>query len=141
MDISAVNWIAVIAAAVAAWLFGAVWYGFLVSKAWIKATKIDPATIKPSAGPYIVSFVCELIMALVTALILGALTAGEPSLVAGLVFGFVFWLGFVFTTMATNHRYEGFGWDLTAIDGGHWLGVLLIIGAIVGWFGAPAIPA
>jgi len=141
MDFSTINWLAVVIAAVAAWLFGALWYGALVSKAWVKATKLDPATMKPSIGPYIVSFVCELIMATIVSLILGAMTGGEPSVVAGLIFGFIFWLGFVFTTMATNHRYEGFGWDLTIIDGLHWLGVLLIIGAVVGWFGAPAMPA
>ena len=140
MDFSTINWLAVIVADVAAWLFGAVWYGALMSKPWIKATKLDPAKMTPSMGPYVVSFVCEFIMALVASLLLGALTGGEPSLVAGLVFGFVFWLGFVFTTMATNHRYEGFGWDLTLIDGGHWLGVLLIIGAVLGWFGGPAAP-
>ncbi|TGR94809.1 DUF1761 domain-containing protein, partial [bacterium M00.F.Ca.ET.191.01.1.1] len=26
----------------------------------------------------------------------------------------------------------------TLIDGGHWLGVLLIIGVVIGWFGAVA---
>ncbi|TGS90152.1 DUF1761 domain-containing protein, partial [Mesorhizobium sp. M2D.F.Ca.ET.178.01.1.1] len=29
-------------------------------------------------------------------------------------------------------------WDQTLIDAGHWLGVLLLIGAVIGWFGAPA---
>ena len=47
-------------------------------------------------------------------------------------------LGFVVTTLSVNHRYQGFGWGLTAIDAGHWLGVLLIMGALIGWFGAAA---
>ncbi|MEV8805597.1 DUF1761 domain-containing protein, partial [Mesorhizobium ciceri] len=68
----------------------------------------------------------------------GAWPGGEPTWLAGLVFGFVLWLGFVATTLSVNHRYENFGWDLTLIDGGHWLGVLLIIGAVIGWFGAVA---
>jgi hypothetical protein len=38
-----------------------------------------------------------------------------------------------------QNRYEGFGWDLTLIDTGHWLGVLLLIGAVIGWFGAPGV--
>ncbi|TIN52985.1 MAG: DUF1761 domain-containing protein, partial [Mesorhizobium sp.] len=42
MDFSAVNWLAVVAAAIAAWLFGAAWYMGL-SKAWLKAAKLDPA--------------------------------------------------------------------------------------------------
>jgi hypothetical protein len=138
MDFSAVNWLAVIVAAVVAWLFGAVWYTSL-SKPWLKAARLDPATMKKSPLPFVISFIAELVMAFITALVVGAMTGGEPSLVAGLVFGFVLWLGFVATTLSVNHRYEGFGWDLTLIDGGHWLGVLLLIGAVIGWFGAAGI--
>jgi hypothetical protein len=138
MDFSAVNWLAVIVAAAVAWLFGAAWYTTL-SKPWLKAAKLDPATMKRSALPFIISFVAELIMAFVLSLVVGAMTGGEPNLVAGLIFGFVLWLGFVATTLSVNHRYEGFGWDLTLIDAGHWLGVLLLIGAVIGWFGAPAV--
>ena len=138
MDFSAVNWLAVVVAAVVAWLFGAVWY-MALSKPWLKAAKLDPATMSKSKLPFVISFIAELIMALVVALVVGAMTGGEPALTAGLVFGFVLWLGFVATTLTANHRYLNFGWDLTLIDGGHWLGVLLIIGAVIGWFGAPVV--
>ncbi|TPK55508.1 MULTISPECIES: DUF1761 domain-containing protein [unclassified Mesorhizobium] len=137
MDFSAVNWLAVIVAAILAWLFGAGWYTGL-SKPWLKAAKLDPATMKKSLLPFLISFIAELVMALVMALVVGAVTGGEPTLLAGLVFGFVLWLGFVATTLSVNHHYENFGWNLTIIDGGHWLGVLLIVGAVVGWFGAAA---
>lgn len=50
MDFSAVNWLAVVAAAIVAWLFGAAWYMGL-SKPWLKAAKLDPATIKKSSLP------------------------------------------------------------------------------------------
>lgn len=116
MDFSAVNWLAVIAAAVVAWLFGAAWY-MALGRPWLKAAKLDPATMKRSPLPFVISFVAELVMALVTALVVGAMTGGEPSPVAGLVFGSVLWLGLV-TTLSVNHRYEGFRWDLTLIDGG-----------------------
>ena len=137
MDFSTVNWLAVIVAAVVAWLFGAAWYMGL-SKPWLKAARLDPATMKKSPLPFVISFIAELVMACIMALVVGAMTGGEPTLVAGLVFGFVLWLGFVITTLSVNHRYEGFGWGLTIIDGGHWLGVLLIMGAVIGWFGAAA---
>ncbi|MDP3897862.1 MAG: DUF1761 domain-containing protein [Mesorhizobium sp.] len=138
MDFSVINWLAVVLAAVLAWLFGAAWYMSL-GKPWMAAAKIDPTKMQRSAVPFIISFIAELLMATIVALLLGAVTGGEPSLVAGLIFGFVFWLGFVATTLTVNNRYEGFGWTLTLIDGAHWLGVLLIIGAVIGWFGGPAI--
>jgi hypothetical protein len=138
MDVTAINWVAVVAAAVVAWLFGAAWY-MALSKPWMAAAKIDPSKGNRSVAPFVVSFVAELVMAVVVTLLLSTLTFGEPSVMAGVIYGFVFWLGFVFTTLAVNHRYEGFGWNLTLIDGGHWLGVLLIIGAIVGSFGGPTL--
>jgi hypothetical protein len=138
MDFSVINWLAVVVAAVAAWLFGAAWYMGL-SKPWLAAARIDPSGMQRSVTPFIIGFIGELLMATVAALLLGALTGGEPSVLAGVIFGFVFWLGFVATTLAVNHRYQGFGWGLTLIDGGHWLGVLLIIGLVIGWFGGPVI--
>jgi hypothetical protein len=80
-------------------------------------------------------------MAWVLAGVIGHLGPGQATLWNGVVSGFFIWLGFVATTTAVNQRYEGFGWDLTLIDWGHWLGVLLIMGAIIGWFGVSAAPA
>ena len=57
------------------------------------------------------------------------------SIRAGIISGFLLWLGFVITTMAVNHTFQGARRSLTLIDGGHWLGVLLIQGAILGWWG------
>jgi hypothetical protein len=34
-----------------------------------------------------------------------------------------------------NNAYSGRRAMLTIIDAAHWLGALLIIGAVVGWFG------
>jgi len=138
MDISSINWIAVVAAAVVAWLFGAAWY-MLLSKPWLAAAKLDPATTQRSAAPFVISFLAELVMAIIFSMLLGTLTFGEPSVVAGVMFGIIFWVGFVATILSVNHRYEGFGWGLTLIDGGHWLGVLILIGAVIGWFGGPTI--
>jgi len=37
--------------------------------------------------------------------------------------------------MCVNHRFQGRGWSLTAIDGGYWLAAMLIQGAIIGAMG------
>ena len=59
------------------------------------------------------------------------LTPGHGMLVATIV-----WTGFVATTLATNHAFQTLPLALTLIDGAHWLGVLLIQGAIIGWMAA-----
>ena len=135
MDYAGTNYVAVFAAAVAAWLFGAAWYG-LLGRQWMKAAKLDPAGMKMSAVPFIISFVCELIMAFVLAGAIGHLGTGQVTAWNGIVSAAILWAGFVATTLVVNHRYQNTGWDLTLIDGGHWLGVALIMGAIIGWFGA-----
>ena len=39
------------------------------------------------------------------------------------------------TTMLVNNSFGRRDWRLLLIDGGHWLMVLVVIGAIVGAFG------
>jgi hypothetical protein len=54
---------------------------------------------------------------------------------AGIISGALIWFGFVLTTVSVNYAYSGRRPMLVAIDAGYWLGVLVIVGAIVGWFG------
>ena len=37
--------------------------------------------------------------------------------------------------LAVNNAFRGAKRELTLIDGGHWLGVLLLQGAVIGWLG------
>ncbi|MFC6491046.1 DUF1761 domain-containing protein [Nitratireductor sp. GCM10026969] len=134
MDFAGMNYLAILAAAVVAFAFGAAYYGIL-GKPWMKAALIDPDKMQMSPMPFITSFIGELIMAWVLAGVIGHLGAGQVTLWNGIVSGAFIWLGFMATTIAVNHRYQGFGWDLTVIDAGHWLGVALLMGAVIGWFG------
>ena len=83
--------------------------------------------------PYIVAAICQLVIAFMLAGVIGHL--GRFDIPGALLTAFFLWLGFVAATMAVNHRFQNFGWDLTLIDAGHWLGVLLIQAAIIGAFG------
>lgn len=134
MQFAGTNYTAVLVAAVAAWLFGALWYTAL-SKPWLKAARIDPATMKRSAMPFVVSFIAELVMATVIAGAVAHLGPGQVTLRNGVISALILWAGFIATTLTVNHRYQGFGWDLTLIDAGHWLGVALLMGAVIGWMG------
>ena len=135
------NFLSIFVAAVAAWVFGAAYYMSL-GKRWIAAqgkTMEQPATENAGksglakAAPFVTSFVAELIMGVV---IYGILThSGLWSLSAGIITGAFCWFGFVLTTIAVNNAYSGRRIMLTVIDLGHWLGVLIIIGGIVGAWG------
>jgi len=134
MDFGGMNYLAILAAAVAAFAFGAVYYTAL-SKPWIRAARLKPEEMKMSPVPFVTSFVAELIMAWILAGVIGHLGVGQVTFWNGVISAAFIWVGFMATTIAVNHRYQGFGWDLTIIDALHWLGVALIMGAIIGWFG------
>ena len=136
-----VNYLAIFLAAVAAFAFGAVWYGIL-GKQWMAAHGWNPADMLDANGKpkvpvtaMVTSFIAELVMAAVLAGVLSHVAKSGVTVKAGLMTGFICWLGFVITTLATNHAYGKAKRMLTVIDGGHWLGVLLIQGLVLGLFG------
>ena len=136
MDLGAVNWIAVVVAAVASMALGFVWY-MLLGNQWMGALGKTREQIMASgnqAAPFIIAFLMQLVMAYSLALFTPRLM-GSTTLVNGLIVGFHVWLGFVITSMIINHRYQGSKWSLTLIDGGYLLGVLLVEGVVIGLFG------
>jgi len=134
-----INYTAVLAAAVAAFIFGAAWYGML-GKQWMAALGKTEEEIKAASAarkmpvvPMVISFIAELVMAFFTAGLIGHL--GALSIKNGALVGGFCWLAFVATTISVNNAYPGRKLALTIIDSGHWLGVLLIIGIVIGAFG------
>ena len=75
-------------------------------------------------------------MAWVLADVIGYLGPGEVTFRNGVISGAFIWLGFVITTLSVNHAFQGAKRELTLIDGGHWLGVLLLQGSVIGLVGA-----
>ena len=138
MSFSGVNYIAIIIAALAGFGLGAVWYTVL-AKPWMHAVGLTEAECKArnqGAGrivPFVISLVALFVMAWMLAGIMGHL--GQVSIRGGVISGFLVWLGFVITTMGVNHAFSGAPTKLTLIDGGYWLAVLLIQGAVIGAFG------
>lgn len=138
MAFAGVSYLAVLAAAVASFLFGGVWYGAL-SKTWLGALGKSDGELKSATLPLpallLLTIAAQLVMAWVLAGIIGHLGPGRVTLSNGLMAGALCWLGFVATSLSINHGYQGARGLLTLIDGGHWLGVLLIQGAVIGAMG------
>jgi Protein of unknown function (DUF1761) len=137
MQYAGTNYLAILLAAAASFLFGAVWYGTL-ARLWMAAVGKTEAEIKGSGQTpvlYLVAIIAQLIMAWVLAGLIGHLGPGRVTLRNGLISGAFAWLGFVVTTLVVNHGFQGAKRSLTVIDSGHWLGVLLIQGAIIGAMG------
>jgi hypothetical protein len=138
------NAFVMIAAAVCAWLFGAMYYGTL-GKAWVAAqgSTMDEFKARQAANvgklsaqvPFILAFVSALIIAYVLYGMMKHVAHTGPLTVRnGLISGAFIWFGFLLTSMAVNNAFSGRKPMLTVIDAGHWLGVMLIIGAMLGAF-------
>jgi hypothetical protein len=136
MTFSGINYIAVIIATLAGFGLGAVWY-MTLGGAWMRALGKTKDELRPEgsakAVPFIISIVALFIMALMLAGLMGHL--GDVTVRGGVISGLFVWVGFVITTMGVNHAFSGAKPMLTLIDGGHWLAVLLIQGAVIGAFG------
>jgi hypothetical protein len=134
MDFAAVDFLACLVAAVAAFVFGAAWY-MTLAKAWVSAVGRSEAEVKANATPvtYLVSALALFVMAVVLAMIWGAELA-TATLWPVLRTAIILWVGFILTTLAVNHAYQGQKRSLTVIDGGYWLGVLLIEGIVLWLF-------
>ena len=98
------NWVAVIVAALAFWVLGAIWYhDAVMGKAWKAATGIDE--MKPNAMQIVGNLVLWFIAALVLGLISTAIGADDVG--DGLVLGLAVSFGFIGTNLITQQLYEG----------------------------------
>ncbi len=139
MEFAGMNLRAVLVAAIASFLFGGVWYS-LFSRQWRAAADIEETHSSRSewhvnAMPFIVAFIGLLVMAYVLAGVIGHLGPGQVTVRNGVISGAFIWVGFVMTTLVTNNVFRRANRTMTLIDGGHWLGVLVLQGAVIGWFG------
>lgn len=125
---------AIVAAAVASYIFGSLWY-MLLAKPWMAAlgkTADQLSGQGPVWVPYLTAFLAQLVMAWIFAGLLGHLGATMQSVRSAMISGALLWAGFIATTLVVNHRFGGQRWALTVIDAGHWLGVMLVQGAVLG---------
>ena len=140
MQFAGINYFAVLAGAVASFMFGGVWYKFL-AKPWMAAAGLTEdiinASQKRGTTTYLMAlaFVAQLIMAIVLAGLIGHLSGDQVTFRNGIISALFVWAGFVITAIAVNHSFQMRLGTLTLIDGGHWLGVLLIQGAMIGLAG------
>lgn len=135
MAFAGISYLGAFLAAVAAWVFGAVYYGLLGS-AWMAAAGLTKERIgRPSPVPFILSFLAAVVMAIVLAGVIGHLGPGQVTIRNGMLSALFLWGGFVATTILVNNAYQLRPYRLSLIDAGHWLGAMLIMGAVIGWWG------
>jgi hypothetical protein len=135
-----INYLAVLASAIAAMAIGFLWYGPLFGKTWSRLmgwgemTPEKMAEMQKKARPaYAISFVGSLIMAYVLAhaLVFASSYLNASGITAGLTAGFWNWLGFIVPVTIGSVLWDGKPWKLWCINAGYWLVLLLVMGAIL----------
>lgn len=126
-----VNYLAVIAAAVANMAIGVLWYGQLFGKKWKQLSGItDEAMANMPLKPW-QSMVLGLVNSLVIAYVLLFFTATWVTTIGGaLIAAFWIWLGFVATTQIGSFLWEGKPFSLFLLNTAYALisyGVMAVI--------------
>ncbi|MCA9328421.1 DUF1761 domain-containing protein [Candidatus Saccharibacteria bacterium] len=140
MDVEINVW-AVLAATVASFIVGMVWYAPQVfGERWRKLIKMDAKTMKK--GPGTQAWVLTVVGALLQAFVLAHVTYLSSSFFtdyswmgAALSSAFWMWLGFQLSMILTHDSFEQRPMALTVLTAGNQLATLLAMGLVIGWLG------
>ncbi|MEZ5708975.1 MAG: DUF1761 domain-containing protein [Blastomonas sp.] len=126
------NWLAIGAAALSAFLLGAVWYGPLFGKKWQALVGLDDEQVKAAPMARILggSFVLSLIAAAVFALFLGP----DPEIGFALGAGASAGLCWVAASFGINYLFAQRPIGLFLIDGGYHTLQFTLYGLVLGLF-------
>lgn len=126
------NWLAVLAAGISAFVLGGIWYSpALLGKAWMKENSLTEEAIKNSNKGKI--FGLSLLLSLVMAVNLGMFLHDTPglNLQSGLLYGLLAGL-WVFCGIAIVGLFERKSGRYIFINGGYCMLALGVMGAIIG---------
>jgi uncharacterized protein DUF1761 len=127
-----VNWLAVLAAALASFVLGGLWYSALFAKPWQAAAGLSDAEVAGGNKPLMFAgaFLLALVQAAVFALFLGP----NPAPMLGVGAGFAAGLCWVAAGLGLTYVFERRSPKLLLINGGYATLQFTIIGAILGFW-------
>lgn len=138
MDFSAINWLAVIVAAVAFFALGALWYGPLFGKKWQKGVGLSDDEIKSAnMGKLFGSaFIFALIISVGMAMFFFGFPA-EPgaeqamTVDMGAMYGIMTGVFFLFPSISMNYLFARKSVSLMLIDSGYHVIAYTVVGVIL----------
>jgi len=131
------NYLAIILGAVGGMVVGAIWFARpAFGPAWAGLTGVDTSAKTPPSV-YLLSTLATLVT---SAVIAGGATIahevfGGSYLVVALTVSAILWLGFTASRNAVEYLFESRPARLFAIDMGHQLAVVLVMGLVIGLLG------
>ena len=123
--------IVILAAGLAGWVFGAIWYGAL-SKPYQRALGLNPEDCKDKKmpmAPMVTSFLAAVVMSAVLYHLLTYL--GVMGLMPSAIVGLTLGAGLLLSSTLVNNMFQQKSAMLTIIDGGHWTLALVIESVVI----------
>lgn len=134
MDLSLINYLAVLVAAVVSFLLGAIWYGPIFGKKWQIEVGMKEEDFKKMnmVETYGTSFILMVIMSFAMAFLFTAAGEGGMNWNSGLTIGLLIGFGFAGTSMGINYTYQNKSFSLWMIDAFYQIIFLGLMGLIHG---------
>lgn len=126
----AVNWLAVIAAAVSMFVIGGIWYGPLFARPWQKAAGLSDEQLKNANMPVI--FGLAFVLSLLMAANLAFFVAGVPDLGAVIGYSVAAGLGWAAFGLSIVALFERRPLSYHLINGGYLTLSFVVMGLILG---------
>jgi Protein of unknown function (DUF1761) len=124
-----INWLAILVAALSAFVLGGLWYGPLFKHAWCREAGIDAdAAPKHPQRVFGAAFVASFIAAAAFAWIIGPAPGLRMAVVAGAVAG----LAIVAMSFGINYAFAQRSYKLWLIDGGYHTLQFTLYGLVIG---------
>lgn len=131
MDLFAVNWLAVVLAALAGFVVGGIWYGPVMGKKWMGAVGLTEEQIKQGnmaviyGGAFLFSLLASWTLAHTFA------SYGQDfSVSVKIMTAFGVALGFIVPAIGTNYLFSQKSKALFLIDAAYWLLFYIAMGAV-----------
>lgn len=135
MDLSAINWLAVIVAAVAFFVLGALWYGPVFGKAWQRGVGLTDEELKSAnMGKLFGSaFIFALIISFGMAMFFfGFGENPDMNVTFGASMGLMTGIFFLLPSISMNYLFARKSASLMLIDSGYHIVAYTIVGIILG---------
>jgi Protein of unknown function (DUF1761) len=131
MQFGPVNWFAIAAAIVSAFVIGGLWYSpLLFVHSWLKKSGVDKQVFDAGLRK---ALILDLFAAAATALVLNQVIrwSGAEGVASGLLVALVVWIGFVASVLITQVTYEHRPFAFFAISSGYRLVTLEVMAVIL----------
>ena len=126
----AINWLAVVVAAVSTFMIGGLWYGPLMGNVWMRASGVSAE--QAASGNKGMIFGVSFILQLIAAAILDMFIGPQGTMAGGIAAGgaaAVFWVA---TAFGVVYLFEQRPFAHWAVNAGYHIVTYLIMGAILG---------